>query len=103
MAINRYSYQELLTSASGTFISTLPGVSPEELQRPDDLFVKVTYGQRIDNLAYDYLGDGGYWWVICLVNGFKTPFDDRISTGEIIRIPSSINFVLSVLERKTNE
>jgi len=102
MATNRYSYLTVLNSASGSFISTFPSIQPEEVQRSDDIFVKVSYGQRLDNLAYDYLGDGGYWWIICLVNGFKTPFDDEIVQGRIIRIPASVNYVLNVLERKSN-
>jgi hypothetical protein len=100
MTTNRYSYQKLLTSASGSYISTYPSVMPEELQRPDDLFVKISYGQRIDNLAYDYLGDGGYWWIICLVNGFPTPFEN--TEGKVIRIPTSVNYILNILEKKAN-
>jgi len=99
MATSRYSYQTIVNSK---FISTFPQISPEELQSSDDIFVKLQYGKRIDNLAYEYLGDGRYWWVIALLNGLNTPFDDDLIVGKIIRIPSSINNILSILENKAN-
>lgn len=87
--------------ASGDFIATFPRINPTELQRPDDIFIKIGYGQRIDAIAYDYLGDGGYWWVICMINGFSTPFDPQIIAGKVIRIPSSLGFIFNVLEQKS--
>lgn len=98
--LNRYQFQTIQQSASGNFISTFSNYAPADFQRPDDIFIKIGYGQRIDQIAYDYLGDGGYWWVICLTNGFSTPFDPEIVVGKVIRIPSSVSYVLSVLESK---
>lgn len=98
---NRYQFQPILNSpTSGDFIATFSQINPKELQRPDDVFVKIGYGQRIDGLAYDYLGDGGFWWVLCMVNGFATPFDPQIVAGTVIRIPSSLGYIFNVLEQK---
>jgi hypothetical protein len=91
------------SSTSGNFIATFPKIDPKEIQQSDDVFVKINYGQRIDTLAFDYLGDGGYWWVLCLLNGFATPFEPEIVAGKVIRIPSSLGYVLSVLERKSQQ
>lgn len=75
---------------------TLP--TAVELQRSDDIVVSIKYGQRIDQLAYQYLGDGSLWWVICLLNGASTPFSEKFSVGSLIRIPTNVSYILSVIE-----
>ena len=96
LATSRYDWQALSTTGMTTF----PFIDPKELQSNDDFYVKLRYGQRIDNLAYQYLGDGHYWWVICLLNGLKTPFDPSLITGSIVRVPVTVSKIFKILEEK---
>jgi hypothetical protein len=93
---SRYDWQAIST----TGLTTFPAINPLELQSDDDFYVKLRYGQRIDNLAYQYLGNGHYWWVICLLNGYKTPFDPVLITGAIVRVPISVARIFKILEDK---
>ena len=103
MTTERYSFQNIqqLQDSSGiqkTIMSILPAINPEDLYSPSDVFVKIKTGQRIDNLAFQYLGSGQYWWAICLINGLKTPFDTELISGKLLRIPTSINRIIQILE-----
>jgi hypothetical protein len=91
---SRYDSQ----SFSTTGMTTFPFVNPALLQSSDDFFIKLQYGQRIDNLAYTYLGDGHYWWVICLLNGLATPFDASLIAGKLLRIPTSTAKIFKAIE-----
>ena len=93
---SRYDWQKF----SSTGLTTFPFINLLELQSSDDFLIKLRYSQRIDNLAYQYLGDGNYWWVICLVNGLKTPFDQSLIAGKILRIPTSIAKIFKILQEK---
>ena len=95
MSINRYSNLKLINN---TFISTFPAINPSELEQEDDLIVKISSTQRIDQLAYQYLGDGSLWWMICLLNGMKTPFDNI--SNKLLRIPASPEYIINILESK---
>jgi hypothetical protein len=96
LAVSRYDFQ----SINGEILSSFPAISPQELQSDTDVYVKLRYGQRIDNLAYTYLGDGRLWWIICLLNGLKTPFDSKLITGTILRVPTSTAKIIRILEQK---
>ncbi len=80
------------------FIETFPSINANDIQRSDDILVKLKNGDRIDLLAQRYLGDGKLWYIICLVNGAKTPFDNIFLPGNIIRIPRSINHILNKIK-----
>ena len=54
--------------------------------RPDDRFHEVILGDRVDKLAYRYLGDASLWFVICDVNDIPFPLD--LTPGLKLRIPS---------------
>lgn len=99
----RYSFQKIqqikdIDGIQKTKMSILPSINPEDLYSSSDIFVKIKTGQRIDNLAFQYLGDGRYWWAICLVNDLKTPFDTTLISGKLLRIPTSINRIIQILE-----
>ena len=93
---SRYDFQQF----DGIQLSSFPSIDPNDLQSSDDFYIKLQYGQRIDTLAYQYLGDGRYWWIICLLNGLRTPFDKSLITGKILRIPTSIAPIIKTLEEK---
>lgn len=95
-ANSRYDWQAF----DGKSMNSFPFINPRELWSDDDLFIKLQYGQRIDNIAHQYLGSGSYWWILCLVNGLKTPFDQTLVEGKLLRIPISIAKIFKILEEK---
>jgi hypothetical protein len=99
----RYSFQAIkqiqdVDGMQKTIMSMFPAIKHEDLYSSTDLFVKLKYGQRLDNLAYQYLGEGQLWWVICLMNGLNTPYDQSLIAGKLLRIPTSINRIIQILE-----
>ena len=54
--------------------------------RSDDRYYTILSGDRIDRIAYEYLGDAKLWWVICDVNGILFGLD--LPVGTTIRIPT---------------
>ncbi len=49
---------------------------------------QVVDGDRIDDIAYKYLGNAGLWWSIANINPEVLWWDD-LTPGIIIRIPAS--------------
>lgn len=64
--------------------------------QPDDSFHQVVEGDRIDMLAYHYLGDPILWWVICDFNDIAFPLD--LAVGATLRIPSLERVMLVLLD-----
>lgn len=81
-------------------LETFPPISSQEVKRPDDIFVQLNDAQRIDVLAAEYLGDGRYWWVICLLNDLTFPFGQLLAAGTILRIPASVDLFVDTIQRK---
>ena len=81
-------------------LETFPPISSQEVKRPDDIFVQLNDAQRIDVLAAEYLGDGRYWWVICLLNDLTFPFGQLLAAGTILRIPASVDLFVATIQRK---
>lgn len=63
--------------------------------RDDDRFHRVVDGDRIDLLAYKYLGDARHWWVICDYNDINFPL--ILETGTMLRIPSIEYFLMDIV------
>jgi hypothetical protein len=91
----RYSNLNII---GNKFIETFPSINYKSLQRTDDINVKIKSGIRVDQLALQYLGDGKLWYILCLLNNAKTPFDDVFLPGKIIRIPRNINNILEKIK-----
>ena len=81
-------------------LETFPPISSQEVKRPDDIFVQLNDAQRIDVLAAEYLGDGRYWWVICLLNDLTFPFGQLLAAGTILLIPASVDLFVETIQRK---
>jgi len=62
----------------------------------DDRFHIVMDGDRIDLLAYQYLGDATLWWIICDWNDICFPLD--LPVGATLRIPSLERVMLTILD-----
>ena len=52
-------------------------------------------GDRIDLLAYRYLGDPTLWWVICDFNDIAFPLE--LTVGATLRIPSFDHVMLTLM------
>jgi nucleoid-associated protein YgaU len=64
--------------------------------QPDDRFHLVVEDDRVDLLAYHYLGDPTLWWVICDVNDLAFPLE--LPVGATVRIPSLERVMLEWLD-----
>ena len=49
-------------------LETFPPISSSQVKSSSDIIIKLDEAQRIDAIAANYLGDGRYWWCICLLN-----------------------------------
>lgn len=81
---SRYAQSVLFTGGGEEFLGTRPrlGSAP----RPDDRFHTVRASDRLDLIAYNYLGDAALWWIVCDYNDIFYPLD--LETGAVLRIPS---------------
>ena len=64
-----------------------------------DVFIKPTYGTRLDLLAQEYYGDVSLWWIIAQANGVKgfTALYPENYEGTL-RIPTEIQDILNEFE-----
>lgn len=46
----------------------------------------IVEGDRLDNLAHQYLGDAELWWRLCDANGIVDPHTATDAIGEVLRI-----------------
>jgi hypothetical protein len=61
--------------------------------------IKYTAGTRLDVLAQKYLGDGRYWWAICMMNDLNSPYDPNLIVGSMIRVPENITDVIKYMKK----
>lgn len=54
--------------------------------QPDNVFHTVVEGDRIDLIAYRYLGQAELWWVVCDYNDIAFPLE--LEVGMMLRMPS---------------
>jgi len=96
VAISRYTNSDVILSKLETF----PYVDPTFLYSENDIFVETASDTRLDILAREFMGDGRYWWIICLVN--KLPFPFGIPAGSILRIPTNPQVALNAVNYAIN-
>lgn len=101
MAKSRYSLllKSLNLSTLRLTHETFPPIKGKELYSDSDKFIIWDETMRMDILAHQYLGDGKYWWMICLINDLTFGIGG-VNNGQNIRIPSSPEFVFNVLNAK---
>ena len=63
--------------------------------------ITVEYNEatRLDVLASKYLGDGRYWWAICMMNNLNSPYDPRLIVGSLIKIPKNITDLVNFMNK----
>ena len=109
MAISRYkNFRHVKAPGSpGELIrkrlETFPSIPASELEDRSDIIIRLRDNQRLDKIANDYLGDGRYWWAICLLNDISLPFGNQVLPGTLLRIPVSINRILNKIQQRINK
>ena len=90
---SRQQFAKLYRSSGKQFWGNRPQIdtSPQS----DDQFHTVVEGDRIDLLAYKYLGDADLWWVIADYNNLF--FCQELEVGTKLRIPSQSTVQIGVL------
>jgi hypothetical protein len=63
-----------------------------------DVYVITTVGDRLDSIAYSYYNDSELWWVISIANNNSTNGSMFPQPGTQLRIPTNINYVLSLFD-----
>jgi hypothetical protein len=91
---SRYATCVLYVDGQEEFLGTRPRIDTS--LQPDDTFHTVVEGDRIDLIAYRYLGSTGLWWVICDYNDIFFPLE--LEPGRAVRIPSVEHVQMHMLE-----
>jgi nucleoid-associated protein YgaU len=81
----RYRKSVLVTETTGDWVSTNPNVINTE-ENGTDVFHRVSQGDRLDALAFRYLGNANLWWVIAEFNDIF--WFQNVQVGQTLRIPS---------------
>lgn len=89
-ADSRYAACVLYVDGDQEFIGTRQQI--DTLPHPDDVFHTVVEGDRIDLIAYRYLGRAELWWVICDYNDIFFPLEFVV--GMVLRVPSMENIAM---------
>jgi len=106
MAISRYDeFDRVVDKITGKpRLETFPAIRATDLiDERNDIIIEFTEDMRLDGLAFQYLGDGRYWWAICLLNDISLPFGDLLPPGKLLRIPTNISRILNIIEFKINQ
>ena len=90
---SRYATCVLYVDGQDEFLGTRPRIDTSP--RPDDVFHTVVAGDRIDLIAYRYLGRADLWWVICDYNDIFFPLELEI--GTVLRVPSADHVEMRIL------
>ncbi len=82
---SRYATCVLYVDGQEEFLGTRPRIDTSP--QPDDVFHTVVEGDRIDLIAYRYLGRADLWWVICDYNDIFSPLE--LEVGMVLRVASA--------------
>ena len=103
MAISRYqNLARVRYSKDDYYRQEIPLFSPasEIAKHVPFTIVEYTTDKRMDALAAEHLGNGRYWWAICMMNDLNSPFDPHLAPGMSLRIPTSLRALTKFLKGK---
>ncbi|NLN74996.1 MAG: hypothetical protein GX139_01620 [Armatimonadetes bacterium] len=92
-ADSRYATCVLYVDGDQEFIGTRQRI--DTTPQPDDVFHAVVKGDRIDLIAYRYLGRAELWWIVCDYNDIFFPLD--LELGRMLRLPSEEQVEMRIL------
>lgn len=84
-------------------MATFPPVEASDIESDNDITITFSDGDRLDALASKYLGDGRYWWAICLMNNIHLPLGNAVLPGTTLRIPTDISVIQNVIKQKQDD
>ena len=91
---SRYARCVLYRDSDGTSLGMRQRI--DATPRHDDRLHTVVEGDRLDLLAYRYLGDARLWWIICDYNDLFFPL--ALDPGLALRIPSREHVQMRLLD-----
>ena len=96
MAKSRYSGLSVVTDGKTLKkrYESFPKITSKEISTDSDITIVWDESMRLDALAAKYLGDGRYWWAICLANDLTFPFG-QLRNGDLLIIPNSIDNIVT--------
>lgn len=82
-----YDVATLVTYSDGSGDISLE-TSPVSFNLSEQVFHTVLEGQTLQNIAHQYYGDSGLWYLIAEANGIMNPFSNELYTGQQLKIPN---------------
>ena len=100
MATSRYKNFRTVRGLVGDprRLETFPAISINSLSVIPHTVITYKETDRLDALAEKFLGDGRYWWAICLMNDLDNPFSYKLLPGFLLKIPNTIDPILSLIQ-----
>ena len=91
MAVSRHRNQNIIDNK---YFETFdfPNIDKTKIQT---FSIRITDSDRLDSLAFKFLGNGEYWWIIAWLNDIDWIFN--FSSGQIIEIPVNIDDILKLI------
>lgn len=93
MAITRYSNIAMIDfdffGTTGGYVDIKNALDSGAIE-VDEYVVRP--GDRLDTLAYNFFGDGKYWWIIAIANDIGWGL--QIASGRTLRIPKSVTQII---------
>ena len=94
---SRYKNNEVKKLADGRQVYK-SRIYPRIPKSDQDTYIVTQGGDRLDTLAFQFLGDSSLWWIIAASNNLHdAPF--TVPDGTILRIPYNYQKVISDFER----
>jgi len=97
--MNRYDLQTIsLDSANKRrFYRALLDINIEK--SVDDTYIVVSFGERLDSLAWKYYGNVDLWWIIAAANPELRKDSLYLDPGVQVRIPAEYRDVLQAYQK----
>jgi hypothetical protein len=89
MSISRYRNTNIIDKK---YYDTINFPSKEQLDTISTYNIRVANFDRLDILAFKYLGAGEHWWILALINDLDWAF--KFTEGQILKIPVDVQDVL---------
>ena len=101
MATSRYKDFRTVKSFVGDprRLETFPAITKQSLSIIPHTVITYKETDRLDSLAEKFLGNGRYWWAICMFNDLNSPYDPKLTVGSLIRVPNDIIDVINYIKK----
>ena len=101
MATSRYKDFRTVKSFVGDprRLETFPAITKQSLSIITHTVITYKETDRFDSLAEKFLGNGRYWWAICLMNDLDNPFSYNLLPGRLLKIPNDMDHILNLVQQ----